>query len=429
MTSKLYRAPQTGKASAARGSVNEVSTVNLVNNPGDIQFRMEVREFIRKALPELFPDSMTARWGLRFLDRTEVRAWTRALDSKGWAVPHWPVEWGGIGITAVRRHILLEELSAAGCPSQDAISIDFVGPVLYTFGSPQQKRRYLPRIRGAEDFWCQGFSEASAGSDVMQLKTTATRQGNHFIVTGQKLWITNAHFADMMFALVRVEMPGQRRQQGLSFLLIDMRSEGISVRPILTIDGRHHINEVVLENVKVPADNLVGEPGKGWIYARLILANERNVIAGVRSARRQLEQARNLLQTRREGGAPLLEYDGYRSRIAQMEIELDALEVLEQRTLHAPSGPDAPPSVLGPILKVRASELRQQISELAIDALGDCGLEAHPHPELEQVPTDPAALAHLRACAITAGYLFQRSATIAGGTSEVQRNIISAIGL
>lgn len=406
--------------------------MDLVHDPSDVQFRLEVREFIRKTLPELFPDAGTPRWGLRFLDRTELRDWTRALDSKGWAVPHWPVEWGGIGISAVRRHILLEELSAANCPALDSISIDFVGPVLYTFGSPQQKRRYLPRIRTAEDFWCQGFSEASAGSDVMQLKTTATRQGNHFIVNGRKLWITNAHFADMMFALVRVEMPGQRRQQGLSFLLIDMRAQGISVRPILTIDGRHHINEVVLEGVRVPAENLVGEPGKGWIYARLILSNERTVIAGVSSARRQLRQVRNLLQTHREGSATLIEKESYRNRLAQMEMELDALEVLELRVLHAPEGdPDAAPSVLGPILKVRGSELRQRISELAIDALGDCGLEAHPQsgPEREELPTDPVALTHLRACATTAGYLFQRSATIAGGTSEVQRNIIAAIGL
>jgi alkylation response protein AidB-like acyl-CoA dehydrogenase len=403
--------------------------VDLIQDPGDTQFRLEVRDFISKTLPELFPEAGTPRWGLRFLDRTEVRAWTRALDGKGWAVPHWPSEWGGIGISAVRRHILLEELSAASCPSLDLISIDFVGPVLYTFGSPHQKRRYLPRIRSADDFWCQGFSEASAGSDVMQLKTTAMRQGDHFIVNGHKLWISNAHFADMMFALVRVEIPGQRRQQGLSFLLIDMRAKGVSVRPILTIDGRHRLNEVVLDAVRVPAENLVGEPGKGWIYARMILSNERIAIAGVESARMQLEQVRHLLQTHRDGRGTLLENDDYRDRLARMEIELDALEVMELRALHAPTDPDAPPSVLGPMLKVRASELRQRISELAIDVLGECGLEAHPYPELGQLPTDPVELAHFHACAITAGYLFQRSATIAGGTSEVQRNIIAAIGL
>lgn len=401
--------------------------MDLVEHPSDTHFRLEVREFVRKTLPELFPDMGTPRWGLRFLDRSEIRAWTRALDSRGWAVPHWPTEWGGIDISPVRRRILFEELSAG--PSLDLISIDFVGPVLYTFGSPQQKARYLPRIRRADDFWCQGFSEASAGSDVMQLTTTATRQGDHFMVSGHKLWITNAHFADMMFALVRVQMPGQRRQQGLSFLLISMRADGVSVRPILTLDGRHRINEVVLDNVKVSAQNLVGEPGKGWIYARLILANERTVVAGVRSARRQLEQVRALLHTQYEGGAPLLEHESYRHRLAQMEMELDALEVLELRVLHGGSGSDAAPSVLGPILKVRASELRQRISELAIDGVADGGLEAYPHPDPDPLPADPAALAHLRACGTTAGYLFQRSATIAGGTSEVQRNIIAAIGL
>lgn len=403
--------------------------MDVVHEAGDAEFRLEVREFIRDTLPRLFPEAGAPTWGLRFLDRSEVSAWTRALDSKGWAVPHWPVEWGGIGITPSRRYILLEELAAASCPSMDPISIDFVGPVIYTFGSLQQKRRYLPRIRSAEDFWCQGFSEASAGSDVMQLKTTALRQGDHFIVNGRKLWITNAHFADMMFALLRVETPGQRRQQGLSFLLIDMRSPGVSVRPIYTIDGRHRINEVSLDGVRVPTENLVGEPGKGWIYARMILANERTVIAGVRSARMQLEQVRNLLKTYKRGAKALLEDSSYGDQLAQLEIELDALEVLELRVLHASSGSETAPSVLGPILKVRASELRQRISELAIDALGERGLEALQRPEPTQPPTDATALALAQARAITAGYLFQRSATIAGGTSEVQRNIIAAIGL
>jgi acyl-CoA dehydrogenase len=403
--------------------------VDVGQDAGDAEFRLEVREFIRNTLPRLFPEAGTPTWGLSFLERSEVSAWTRALDSQGWAVPHWPAEWGGIGITPLRRYILLEELSAASCPSLDAISIDFVGPVIYTFGSPQQKRRYLPRIRTAEDFWCQGFSEASAGSDVMQLKTTAVRHPDHFMVNGRKLWTTNAHFADMMFALLRVEIPGQRRQQGLSFLLINMRSPGVSVRPIYTLDGRHRINEVLLDNVRVPAENLVGEPGKGWIYARMILANERTVVAAVRSARMQLEQVRNLLQQHQRGGVPLLEDSSYSDQFAQLAIELDALEVLELRVLHAPSSTEATPSVLGPILKVRASELRQRISELAIDALADRGLEALPRSESKPLVSDAQALVLAQARAITAGYLFQRSATIAGGTSEVQRNIIAAVGL
>lgn len=402
--------------------------MDLLQEPGDVEFRLEVRDFIRRTRPLLFPDSAT--WGLRLHSRAEVRVWTQALDAKGWAVPHWPAEWGGIGITSLRRHILIEEIAAAGCPSIDPISVDFVGPVLYTFGSPQQKRRYLPRIRTADDFWCQGFSEASAGSDVMQLQTTAVRQTDHFLVKGHKLWTTNAHFADMMFALVRVEQPGQRRQQGLSFLLIDMRSPGISVRPIYTIDGRHHINEVILDSVRVPIGNLVGEPGKGWIYARMILANERAVIAGIQSARLQLGQARQLLQTHRQGTSSLIDESVYRNQLAQLEMELDALEVLELRVLHAPTDPNASPSPLASILKLRACELRQRISELAIDALGDQGLEALPRSGgTDETTSDPVALGHLRRSAITAGYLLQRTATIAGGTSEIQRNIIAAIGL
>lgn len=402
--------------------------MDFVQDPGNAQFRTEVREFIRTNLPRVYPEAGSPAWSLRFHDRDSVRLWTRALDQRGWAVPHWPSQWGGLGLSPVRRHILSEELATAGCPHPDAISVDFVGPVIYTFGTPEQKRRYLPRIRAADDFWCQGFSEANAGSDVMQLRTTAVRQGEHFIVNGRKLWTTNAHFADMMFALVRVELPGQRRQQGLSFLLINMRSPGVSVRPIHTIDGRHRLNEVVLDGVRVPVENLVGEPGKGWVYARMILANERTVIAGVRSARLQLEQVRGLMQDCREQTARLAGMEAARHQLARLEIELDALEVLELRALHEPPGEQTVPSMLGPILKVRASELRQRISELAVDVLGDRGVEALPDPEPNPLPTEADPLACLSACYVTAGYLFQRSATIAGGTSEIQRNIIAAVG-
>jgi len=308
------------------------------------------------------------------------------------------------------------------------IGIGFVGPVIYTFGTEDQKQRFLPRIRNADEIWCQGFSEPQAGSDAMSLRTMAQRQGDYYIVDGQKLWTSNAHNADMMFALVRVESAGNRRQQGLSFLLIDMHSPGVEVRPVITLDGRHWVNEVFLQNVSVPVNNLIGEQGKGWVYARFLLTNERMIVAALPLIRQQLCDLRELLAVECDLDGPLAENSTILKRVAQFEVELSALDFMELRLLE--TGTDqALIDRIAPIFKLRATELRQRISEFTLPALGDRALEA---------PVACAAVDDVfcadrshreKVCTATTNYLFHRTATIAGGTSEIQRNIISSLAL
>ncbi len=393
----------------------------------DVAFRMEVKDFIRAKRAELLPAHDSSGPLMRLYTREELRRWTRALNEKGWAVPHWPLEWGGANWRPTWRHIRDEELIGGSCPGVDAIGADFVGPVIYSFGTPEQKRRYLARIRNADDVWCQGFSEPDAGSDLMRIRTSAVPGGDHFLVNGRKIWTTNAHNANMMFALVRAETPGNRRQQGLSFLLIDMASSGIAVRPIMTLDGRHWINEVVLDGVRVPRENLVGEQGKGWIYARFVLGNERTAIAGLPAARQQLRGLKITLARLQHDGHPAAEDPAYQEKVAQLEIELDALEFLQLRAIET-TRETANVSVLASILKLRASELRQRISELAFDVLGESGLEAIAR-EGTGAPAGDEPFSRQYAREVAAAYLFQRSGTIAGGTSEVQRNVIAAMGL
>jgi alkylation response protein AidB-like acyl-CoA dehydrogenase len=396
--------------------------MNFDLDPKDEEFRQEVREFIARKQIELSTQLVP---GDPY--RRVVRAWTQAWDEKGWAVPHWPREWGGCNWPLTWLGIQADEISAANVPPPDIISMDMVAPVLFTYGSEGQKRRYLPRIRTAEEFWCQGFSEPEAGSDTMSLRTSATRSNQYFVVNGRKIWISNAHVADMMFALVRIETPGVRRHPGLSFLLIDMHSPGITVRPIVTIDGGHWVNEVLLEDVRVPASNLVGEPGKGWVYARFLLGNERTKLAGLPSIRRQVGDLKRMLSVAPANGAPPpIESRVWQDRLSQISIEIDALEFVELR-LRNGSGGATDAGALAAALKLRSTELRQRVSELALDAQVERSLESPwsmGTPEFETLSPE-----HRGAQMATAGYLFNRSATIAGGTSEIQRNIIAAVAL
>lgn len=392
--------------------------------PADEAFRQEVRSFLGPKVAELFPEG-TGPGGMHSFRREIVRKWTRALSERNWSTPYWPTEHGGADLPPSWSAIWEEETIRAGCPPTDVIGIGFVGPVIYTFGSAEQKRRYLPRIRMGEEFWCQGFSESHAGSDVMSLQTTATQRGTEFLVNGQKLWTSNAHNSDMMFALVRIEQPGVRRSPGLSFLLIDMRSPGLTVRPVITIDGRHWVNEVTLTNVRVPIQNLVGEQGRGWIYARFLLGNERTIVAGVPILRRMVAIAREALTRPRCARSSSWGDHLLRNRLAGFEIELKALEFMELRMLNAGKD-ESLRQLLSPILKLRATELRQRISEFFFEIAGEEALEfAVRAPggaaEASDTPT-PARMSSLE-------YLFQRSATIAGGTSEIQRNIIAATAL
>ena len=304
--------------------------MNFETDAADKEFRANVRAFLSSRLQEFFG----AQASESISELESKRLWTRALDEGGYLVPHWPREWGGSDWPVTWPRIMEQELSAVKAPFIDTIGIGFVGPMLCKFGSPQQKRRYLPRIRNADDYWCQGFSEPGAGSDVMALSTTAKRHQNGFTVTGRKLWITGAHYSDMMFTLVRVQLPDGRREGGLTFLLINMHDPGVRIRPVILIDGIHRLNEVTLENVHVPLEDMVGEQGKGWVYARSLLADERAIVAGLGQIRGLLSALREILSWESCGGHLLFDDPAYRVPFTKILVELNALEFMELRLLH-----------------------------------------------------------------------------------------------
>jgi alkylation response protein AidB-like acyl-CoA dehydrogenase len=395
--------------------------VNFETSTADLEFRETVRRFIREKMEETFGPKPDIGAHASGSERDMMRRWTRVLDSAGYLVHKWPVEWGGTRWPSTYPRILEEELTLAGCPQTDSISLGFVGPMLCKFGTPEQKKRYLPRIRSGDDCWCQGFSEPNAGSDAMSIRTVATRDRGVYVVNGQKLWTSNGHFADMMFALVRTA-PGGRMRPGLTFLLLSMRSEGIKVRPVIMIDGMHRVNEVTLENVRVPVENLIGEEGKGWVYSQFLLADERTVVAGLGRTKILLQNLRRVLSSVQDDGRPLIDHPEYQMRLTRLEVELEALEFMELRHLHTKAASSGP-QVFPPIMKLRGTELRQRVTELTIDALGEAALE------MPSKGSGPAKGLQLLARMSTISHLYQRSCTIAGGTSEIQRNIIAGVGL
>ena len=389
-------------------------------DPADQAFQEEVRTFIRAHLP-----ADIARRGRQGYHprRDDVQRWTRILNEKGWAAPAWPADYGGTGWSPLRRYLFQVEFHAAGCPVLDQSGFELVGPVLYSFASAAQKARYLPAIRNADAFWCQGFSEPNAGSDLASLKTRAVRDGDHYVVNGQKTWTSEAHKADMMFALVRTDTEA-RPQAGISFLLIDMKSPGLTVRPIYTINEGHSVNEIFLDDVRVPAENLVGEENKGWSYAKFLLNNERAMSAETAHTRHDLELLKEIAGADRE---PL-----FAAKMARLEIDLMALEYAVLRVLHMEAGDPALNSVAS-VLKIRGAELRQRVADLAVEALGDHGLAVYPDIEgqdnmdvLAPVPPAPDL-----AAGVLSKSMFRRATTIYGGTNEIQRTIIakSVLGL
>ena len=367
----------------------------------DTAFRAEVREFVHCKLPLELRHKVLG--GAR-LTKEDYLTWHRILFERGWIAPNWPRAFGGCEWSAMRQHVFEEECALAGAPGIMPFGIRMVAPVIMKFGSAQQQQRFLPRILSGEDWWCQGYSEPGAGSDLASLKTRAERQGGHYVVNGQKTWTTLAQFADWIFCLVRTQADG-RPQEGISFLLIDMRTKGVTVRPIIMLDGEHEINEVWFENVEVPAANLVGEENKGWTYAKFLLGHERTGNAGVGQCKRWLAELKTLAQ-RQPGndGRPLADDARFRDRIARLEIDLMTLEVMNLRVLaleqerHAP-GPEAS------MLKIMGSELQQALTEATMHALGH-DAAAYPGPA-------------------TGRYLNFRKASIYAGSNEIQRNIIT----
>ncbi|MEL6724206.1 MAG: acyl-CoA dehydrogenase family protein [Pseudomonadota bacterium] len=392
--------------------------MNLEFSPEEVAFRAEVRAFIEENYPE---DPMGA--GSREdLSRDQFLAWHKVLGKKGWAAPAWPTEYGGTGWTSTQRYIWSEENARVDAMMPLPFGVSMVGPVIYTFGNEEQKARYLPKILSGEEWWCQGYSEPGAGSDLASLKTTAVRDGDHYVINGQKTWTTLAQHADWGFFLCRTDPNAAKPQEGISFILVDMNTPGIEVRPIITIDGGHEVNEVWLTDVRVPVENRVGEENQGWTYAKFLLAHERSGIAGVARSKRGIERLRNIASTELLDGEPLIKDDSFARKVSQLEIDLTALEFTELRTLARESAGKGP----GPessILKVKGTEIQQRLTELTLEAVGSYGapdFRGFPEDGSNEFPIGPDYSDYS-----APNYFNFRKTSIYGGSNEIQRNIIT----
>ena len=371
------------------------------------RLRADIRRFCAQTMPAALRRKSEHH---QVLDKADYLQWMTLLQQQGWGVGHWPEAYGGAGWSVLERFAFEDELARHGCPWVIPFGVKYVGPVIYTYGSEAQKQRFLPRIVRSEDFWCQGYSEPGAGSDLAALRTEALRDGDHYRVTGQKVWTTYAQWADWLFCLVRTNRDG-RAQDGISFLLVDMRSPGITVKPIATMDGYHHVNEVWLDDVRVPVGNLVGEEGAGWTYAKFLLRNERTAGAMVGMVQHALGRLKAL-------ATPGL---SLRQRIGEFELRAFALEECAYQAMEAllegrEHGAEAS------LIKLRGTELYQDIAEALVDALGPAGIawdaDALHRADAPPLPPDDAG-------GIVKDHLYNRAATIFGGSSEVQRNIVA----
>ncbi len=391
--------------------------MNLDFDDQALAFMDEVRLFVRANLDR----GTKAKVLLGLLpDRAERTVWQRALVARGWGAPAWPVEHGGTGWSVVEKYLFDEVLSEEGAPPSPVFGMSMLAPVLMRYGRPDQISTLLPRILNIDDWWCQGFSEPDAGSDLAAVRTRARLEGGEWVITGQKIWTTLAHQADRIFALVRTE-DTPKKQDGLSILLIPMNAPGITVKPIITIDGAHEVNEVFFDAVRIPASDIVGEAGKGWEHAKYLLGHERTGIARVGQSKREIGRLKGLAASRLRHGRPLMEDPVFAMRIASLEIELRALELTSLRMISAQVAGGGP----GPeanILKIRGSVLQQDIAEATMDAWGTEGFAAT--PAVEGLETDPAAAAAM-------AYFNLRKVSIYGGSNEIQRNILarSMLGL
>ncbi|MFA5123605.1 acyl-CoA dehydrogenase family protein [Zavarzinia sp.] len=395
--------------------------MDLSFSAADLAFQREVREFIAAN----YPADIKARFDAGLEPRKDdfVR-WQKILYQKGWVAPGWPKEYGGTGWTATQKYIFQEELGAANTPGIIPFGLAMVAPVIYTFGSEEQKKRFLPGILSSDVWWCQGYSEPGSGSDLASLKTKAVRQGDKYIVNGSKTWTTMAQWADWIFCLVRTDS-SVKQQEGISFLLFDMKSPGVTVRPIITMDGGHEVNECFFDNVEVPAENLIGQEGMGWTYAKFLLGHERSGIAAVARSKRGIAKLKQIAAAEMSNGAPLIEDPDYRRKLAELEIDLTALEYTELRTLARESQGKGP----GPessILKIKGTEIQQAITELAVEAAGYYGFAFNRRAMdgANEPLIGPAATAFA-----APSYFNMRKTSIYGGSNEIQKNIIAKMVL
>ena len=374
--------------------------MDLNYSPEETAFRDEVRGWLDGNLPPELRDKVL---DYKELSKDDLERWHKILAKKGWVAPDWPAEWGGTGWNVVERYIFEEECGYAGTPPLIPFGLRMCAPVLFRFGTDAQKQRYLPKIYSGEEFWCQGYSEPGSGSDLASLKTRAVRDNGHYVVTGQKIWTTLAHYADWIFCLVRTDASQAKRQEGISFLLIDRKAPGITVRPIHLMDGGHEVNEVFFDDVKVPVENLVHEEGKGWTVAKYLLGYERMNTGRIGESKRQLAKLK-------EFSSSSMKDARFRDRLSRLEIELMALEITNLRFLDRMRRTGQPPGADVSMLKIKGTEIQQGLTEAMMQA------------------ADPAA-ADPFAEAVRKKYLSMRKTTIYAGSNEIQRNIIAKMTL
>jgi alkylation response protein AidB-like acyl-CoA dehydrogenase len=391
--------------------------MNLDFSADDIAFRDEVRRFIETN----YPAELRAKQERgEELGREDFLSWHRILGARGWSAPGWPKEYGGPGWNSVQKFIFAEELARIGAVPILPFGVNMVAPVIQAFGTPEQKAKYLPSILKGEVWWCQGYSEPGAGSDLAGLSTRAVRDGDHYVVNGQKTWTTLAQFADWGFFLVRTD-PNAKKQEGISFLLIDMKTPGVTVRPIITLDGAHEVNEVWLEDVRVPVENRIYEENKGWTCAKFLLAHERTGIAGVARSKRALERLREAAAKESEDGIPLADDPFFQRKLTELEIQLMALEYTDLRTL-AREAEGKGPGPESSLLKIEGTLIQQRLTELALET---AGRYAAPHLQGEAPGENAIAVGPKYARGAADTYFNVRKTSIYGGSNEIQRNIIA----
>jgi alkylation response protein AidB-like acyl-CoA dehydrogenase len=384
--------------------------MDIALSADDVAFREEVQNFFDTQFTPEVEANMRAKGA------TGMVEWQKILYEKGWVAPNWPVEHGGTGWSATQKYIFETERSLRGIPDVVPFGLVMVANVIMAFGTDEQKEHFLPRILKSEDWWCQGYSEPGSGSDLASLKTKAERDGDDYIINGAKIWTTYAQYADWIFCLVRTDNSG-KKQEGITFILVDMKSEGIKVNPIIGIDNEHNLNEVEFNNVRVPAKNVVGEVGKGWSVAKALLAHERTGIAGVADIKRNMRMIKEAAAKETNGGQRLIDDAGFQQRMADIEVELMALEFTELRTLAtmAAGGFPGPESSL---LKIKGTELQQATQELRMEM-------AAYYQGVLPTDMDPEVLGHSFGSDARRAFMYGRAATIYGGSNEVQKNIIA----
>ncbi len=394
--------------------------MDLTFSDEELAFRDEIRRVMQTEFPQDIRDQSDANIEISRDDQIRYQKW---LAERGWFAINWPEEFGGTGWTPVQKYLFMQELADVNAPTVVPFGVSMVGPVIYTFGNEEQKQRFLPDILDSNVWWCQGYSEPGSGSDLASLKTRADRDGDHYIVNGTKTWTTLAHHADWIFCLVRTSSDVARRQEGISFLLVDMATPGVTVKPIITIEGDREVNEVHFEDVRVPVENLVGEEGKGWTYGKVLLQHERTNIAAVPQCKLRMRRLKQQAAKSVRGALPLIHDRNFMRKFAAVEVELKALEFTELRTLAAVASGKAP----GPessILKFVGTEMQQAIDELYVEAAGYYALPFVPGQYDAGFPVDER-IGEGNETSTALRYFNFRKASIYGGSNEIQKNIVA----